>query len=185
MKKQATAIKSATEYAGDGDQFVTFNLGDEMCAIPLSGVKEIIEYGGVTPVPTMPEFIRGVINLRGRVVPVIDLSARLGRVLSSPTRRTCIIIVEIEGLEESQDMGVVVDNVNSINRIATHDIEPPPSFGMKMRVDFINGMWRAHDRFLIILDVGKVLSMEEISTLAEVATTAPAPRVETWKAASW
>ena len=169
MAKQATAVKAAAERVRDGDQFVTFNLGDEMCAIPLSGVKEIIEYGGVTPVPTMPAFIRGVINLRGRVVPVIDLSARLGRALSTPTRRTCIIIVEVEGQEESQDMGVVVDNVNSISRIAAHDIEPAPSFGTKMRVDFINGMWRASDRFLIILDVGKVLSMEEISTLAEVA----------------
>ncbi len=145
-------------------QFLAFSLAGEMYAIPLLGVKEIIEYGGVTPIPTMPAFIRGVINLRGRVVPVMDLSARFGDAATDIGERTCVVILEEEGGE--QDMGVVVDGVNAVVDIAAEDIRPPPSFGARVRVDFIQGMWKYQGRFLIILDLEKVLSVEEITQIA-------------------
>jgi purine-binding chemotaxis protein CheW len=138
-----------------------------MYAIPLLGVKEIIEYGGVTPIPTMPEFIRGVINLRGRVVPVMDMSARFGEESTAIGERTCIVILEqdTEG-KAQQDMGVVVDGVNAVIDVDLTDIEPPPTFGAKIRTDFILGMWRHEDRFVVVLDLAKVLSVEEITQIA-------------------
>lgn len=142
-------------------QYLAFSLNGEMFAIPLLGVKEIIEYGDVTHIPTMPEFIRGVINLRGRVVPVMDMSARFGEARTAIGERTCIIILEQDG--RTQDMGVVVDSVNAVIDVDPSDIEPPPSFGTKIRVDFIQGMWKYQNRFVVVLDLTKVLSVEEIT----------------------
>lgn len=167
MSKQTKAEVAATHE--NSEQYLTFNLSGEMYAIPLLGVKEIIEYGGVTPIPIMPPFIRGVINLRGRVVPVVDLASRFGGQPAEVTRRTCIVIVEIGEPGESQDMGVVVDSVSAVIDIADTDIEPPPAFGAKIRVDFIQGMWKASGRFVIVLNIGQVLSVEEITQLAGLA----------------
>lgn len=158
----------------DSEQYLTFNLGGEMYAIPLLGVKEIIEYGGVTPVPIMPGFIRGVINLRGRVVPVVDLSSRFGGKPVDVTRRTCIVIVEIGEAGAEQDMGIVVDSVSAVLDIPAEDIEPPPAFGAKIRVDFIQGMWKASGRFVIVLNIAQVLSVDEITNLAALAQESPA-----------
>lgn len=147
-------------------QYLAFSLVGEMYAIPLLGVKEIIEFGGITPIPTMPAFIRGVINLRGRVVPVMDLSARFGEANTEIGERTCIVILEQNTDGREQDMGVVVDSVNSVVDITSDDIEPPPTFGAKIRVDFIQGMWKFQDRFVVILDLAKVMSVEEITQIA-------------------
>ena len=151
-------------------QYLTFTLGSEMFAVGTLSVKEIIEYGQLTEVPMMPDFIRGVINLRGAVVPVIDLSARFGRSLTQVSRRTCIVIIEVPSGEEQQDIGVVVDAVSEVLEIPASEIEPPPAFGAKIRTDFIQGMGKVDGRFVILLDVGKVLSVDEISTLAAVAS---------------
>lgn len=150
----------------DTRQYLAFSLRGEMYAIPLLGVREIIEYSGVTPIPTMPEFIRGVINLRGRVVPVMDLSARFGEDATAIGDRTCIVIIEQSFDGRDQDMGVVVDSVNAVVDIAPGDIEPPPNFGAKIRVDFIQGMWKYDARFVIILHLAKVLSIDEITQIA-------------------
>ncbi|MBI1395793.1 MAG: chemotaxis protein CheW [Betaproteobacteria bacterium] len=150
------------------DQFLTLSLGGEMYAIHLLGVKEIIEYGNVTRVPTMPEFIRGVINLRGRVVPVVDLASRFGQSTSPVSRFTCIVIVEVATAAGTQDMGIVVDSVRAVLAIPDADIEPPPAFGARIRVDFIRGMWRADGRFAIILDVDRVLSVDEICEITHL-----------------
>lgn len=158
--------KQTEQTSLDNEQYLTFTLGGEMYAIPLLGVKEIIEYGGVTPIPTMPAFIRGVINLRGRVVPVVDLASRFGGQPVDLTRRTCIVIVEVGSEGETQDMGVVVDSVSAVIDIPGADIEPPPAFGARIRVDFINGMWKAEGRFVIILNIARVLSVDEITQLA-------------------
>ena len=147
-------------------QYLTFSLGDEMFAVGILNVKEIIEYGHLTEIPMMPAFIRGVINLRGAVVPVIDLSARFGGPASTVSRRTCIVIVEMGNGEERQDLGVIVDAVNEVLEIPRTDIEPPPSFGAKIRADFIQGMGKVEGTFVIILNVGRVLSTEEIAMLA-------------------
>lgn len=149
-------------------QYLTFTLGSEMFALGTLSVKEIIEYGQVTEVPMMPNFIRGVINLRGSVVPVIDLSARFGRSATTITRRTCIIILEVPTGDTRQDIGVVVDTVSEVLEIPTADIESAPAFGAKIRTDFIYGMGKVNGKFVILLDVGKVLSVDEIATLAAV-----------------
>ena len=156
-------------------QYLTFLLGGEMFAIGILGIKEIIEYGSLTAVPMMPQFIRGVINLRGAVVPVVDLSARFGRKASEVTPRSCIVILEVEadGADgERQDVGVVVDSVSEVLAIAAGEIEPPPSFGAKIRTDFISGMGKVGGKFVIILNAGRVLSVDEMAMLTQATGSA-------------
>ncbi|MGH8583149.1 MAG: chemotaxis protein CheW [Gammaproteobacteria bacterium] len=150
-------------------QYLTFRLGEETFAMGILRVKEIIEYGLLTVVPMMPEFVRGVINLRGRVVPVVDLALRFGRPRTVPGRRTCIVIAEVGEAGEQQEIGIIVDGVNQVLEIRPGDIEPAPSFGARLRTEFIAGMGKMEDRFLIILDITRVLSLEDMSTLAQAA----------------
>ncbi|MBI5659644.1 MAG: chemotaxis protein CheW [Nitrosomonadales bacterium] len=154
-------------------QYLTFLLGEEMFAIPILNIKEIIEYGTLTTVPMMPEFIRGVINLRGSVVPVVDLSVRFGRKAAAATKRTCIVIIEIESEDEKQDVGVVVDSVSEVLEIQHSDIEQAPSFGARVRSDFIRGMGKIAGRFVIILDVNRVLSIDEMAMLGQAGGAKP------------
>jgi purine-binding chemotaxis protein CheW len=151
----------------DAAQYLTFMLGGETFAIGILGIKEIIEYAGLTTVPMMPACVRGVINLRGAVVPVMDLSARFGRKASDITRRTCIVLVEIETEGGRQDVGVIVDAVNEVIEITPADIEPAPTFGTKIRTDFIHGMGKVEGKFVIILDTNHVLSVDEMADLAQ------------------
>lgn len=139
-------------------QYLTFTLGGEMFAIGILAVKEIIEYTSLTDVPMMSSCIRGVINLRGSVVTVMDLSVRFGRPSTPVTKRTCIVIVEVEEAGERQVIGVVVDAVNAVLEIAASDIEPPPAFGTQIRNDFIAGMGKVNGRFVILLQIGLVFS---------------------------
>ena len=155
-------------------QYLTFMLSEEMFAIGILGIKEIIEYDTLTVVPMMPACIRGVINLRGSVVPVIDLSARFGRKSAPVNKRTCIVIVEVGAANERQDVGVIVDAVNEVLDIPATDIEPAPPFGAKIRADFIEGMGKMGDRFVVILDINHVLSIEQADAIAAVETGAPA-----------
>lgn len=153
----------------EGQQFLTFTLGGEMFAIAILNIKEIIEYGQLTTVPMMPGFVRGVINLRGRVVPVIDLAVRFGRPAATATKRTCNVIVEVPCENETVDIGIVVDAVSEVLEIPAAEIEPPPSFGAKIRADFISGMGKVNGHFVIILSLDKVLSVEEMALLAGAA----------------
>lgn len=168
------AAAAARAVAADApQQYLTFNLGGEMFALAILNVKEIIEYGTVTEIPMMPNFIRGVINLRGAVVPVIDLSCRFGGPPTQVDRRTCIVIVELnEGGDDKHDVGIMVDAVSEVLEISTADIEPPPLFGAKIRTDFIEGMGKINGRFVIILSVSKVLSSEEMAMLSQAAEVA-------------
>ncbi|MFZ4481474.1 MAG: chemotaxis protein CheW [Rhodoferax sp.] len=148
-------------------QYLTFMLGGEMFSIGILAIKEIIEYDGLTEVPMMPACIRGVINLRGAVVPVMDLSARFNKPSTEVTKRTCIVIVEVKSEDEdSQVMGVVVDAVNAVLEIPSCEIEPPPAFGAKIRTDFIEGLAKVDGKFVILLDVNQVLSIEDVGALA-------------------
>jgi len=147
-------------------QHLTFQLGGEMFAVDILHVKEIIEYGSVTEIPMMPVFIRGVINLRGSVVPVVDLSARFGARRTEVGRRTCIVIIEVSDGTIEQDVGLVVDSVSEVLDISEADIEPPPSFGARIRADFIAGMAKMQGTFVILLDIDKVLDANEIADLA-------------------
>jgi purine-binding chemotaxis protein CheW len=149
-------------------QYLTFVLGGEAYAMGILAIKEIIEYGNLTEVPRMPAFIRGVINLRGAVVPVIDLGARFGKPATKVTRRTCIVIIEVPVGTETQDVGVMVDAVNAVLEIPASEIEPPPSFGANIRADFISGMGKVNGKFVIILNVHNVLSVDEMASLSVV-----------------
>jgi purine-binding chemotaxis protein CheW len=151
---------------------LTFVLGKETFAVGILIIKEILEYEEPTDVPMMPAFVRGVVNLRGTVVPVIDLSARFGRPSAAVTKRTCIVIIETALNEVRQVLGVVVDAVNEVLEIAATDIEPPPNFGTSIRTDFIQGMGKVRDKFVIILKVDSVLSTDEMEQLAGAARTA-------------
>ena len=152
-------------------QYLTFSLGGEMFAVGILNVKEIIEYGHLTEIPMMPAFIRGVINLRGSVVPVIDLSARFGSKPTEVSRRTCIVIVEVDDAEMRHDIGIMVDAVSEVLDIPASEIEPPPSFGAKIRADFIFGMGKVAGKFVIILNINKVLSVEEIAAITSTGKT--------------
>src|ERR1017187_948562 len=159
----------------DQQQYLTFMLGSEVFAIGILSIKESIEYGQLTVVPMMPEFIRGVINLRGSVVPVVDLSARFGSKGSEVTMRTCIIITEVLAEDdETNVIGVVVDAVNEVLEISASEIEPAPAFGARIRTDFIQGMGKVNGKFVILLDVGNVLSVDDFALLQRAGNSAGA-----------
>ena len=162
---------AAAKTGQEMQQYLTFMLDGEVFAIGILHIKEIIEYGQLTTVPMMPGFIRGVINLRGAVVPVVDLASRFGGKPGVVTRRSCIVILEMEVGDETQVIGVVVDAVNEVLEIAGADIEPPPSFGARIRTDFIAGMGKVGDRFVILLNADRVLSVDEMATLSVVTET--------------
>jgi purine-binding chemotaxis protein CheW len=158
-----------------GQQYLTFTVTGESFGIAIASIKEIIEYRTPTEVPMMPGYMRGIINLRGRVLPVIDLAARFGRSKLAETRRTCIVILEVREKDEQHDIGVMVDAVSAVVEIADADVEPAPSFGANLRTDFISGMGKIGEGFVILLDIGKVLSLEELASLEAPDEAAAAP----------
>lgn len=146
-------------------QHLTFYIGDELFALAVDVIREVIEYGRLTDVPMIPAFIRGVTNLRGSVIPVIDLSLRFGRAATEEGKRTCIVIVEVPHEAQLLIVGVMVDAVNSVVAVEQHHIEASPSFGANLRADFIQAMLNIDDRFIIALEIGNVLSVDEIVDL--------------------
>lgn len=151
----------------EASQYLIFTLNGESFAVDILHIREIIEFGPLTEVPMTPDMVRGVINLRGAVVPVIDLSARFGRGQTHIGRRTCIVILEIDDGEALQTLGIVVDGVTEVLEMAAADIAPPPTFGARIRADFVAGMGRVDSRFVIILNLERVLSFTELAQLAE------------------
>jgi len=151
-------------------QYLTFMLAGEVFAIGILAIKEIIEYRGLTEVPMMPACVRGVINLRGAVVPVMDLLTRFGRTPSPITKRTCIVIVEVEAAQDRHVIGIVVDAVNAVLDIPASEIEAPPAFGARIRSEFIEGMGKVNDKFVILLDANRVLSLDGVETVLAEAT---------------
>ena len=152
-------------------QYLTFTLAGQVFAVETLCVKEIIEYGQITTVPMMPTFIKGVLNLRGAVVPVIDLGVRFRSEVTAINRRSCIVILEAPSEEQAQTLGVIVDAVNAVLEIPLTDIEPAPAFGAKIRTDFISGMGKVTDKFVILLNIGKLLSVEEMAALTSISDT--------------
>jgi len=171
IRSDRRAVQSTEEQAvaATGKQYLTFTVGAEAFGIGIVSIREIVEYRRPTDVPMMPAFMRGVINLRGRVVPVIDLSVRFGRAPIEVARRTCIVILEIHQDGERHEIGVAVDAVSAVIEIADADIEPAPSFGANLRSDFISGMGKVGEKFVIILDIERVLSMDELTALTAMA----------------
>ena len=153
--------------AAAGQQFLTFLLGREVFAMDIRTVREIIQYGSLTPVPLMPDFVRGVINLRGAVVPVIDLNARFGRPVAEVGKKTCIVIFDAVREGERTELGLLVDAVSEVVDIPVGQIELPPSFGTAVRRDFIQGMGKLAERFVIILDPDKAFNVDDMARLCE------------------
>jgi len=152
-----------------GGQYLTFTLQNEVYGLDILRVREILEYTRPTTVPMMPAFVHGVINLRGNVVPVIDLAQRFGRAATTLQARTCVVIIEIDGEDGPLAIGILVDAVNAVLDMDAAQIEPAPSFGTGLRQDFIRGMARTDAGFIILLDVGRVLSVEDMAGLASAA----------------
>jgi purine-binding chemotaxis protein CheW len=149
-------------------QYLSFVLCGEEYAVNILRVKEIIEFDALTRVPAMPASVRGVINLRGRVVPVVDLAARFGLNESQITRRSCIVMVELVDNDESVVMGIIAAAVIQVLDLAEGEIEPPPSFGTAISTKFIRGMAETGKKFVIILDVDRALDVAEL--FAELPT---------------
>ena len=151
------------------NQYLTFYLAGEEYAITILKVTEIIECATLTRVPGTPSWIRGVLNLRGAVVPVVDLAVKFGLAATVVTARTCVVMVEIEHEGERLVLGVMADAVHQVAELGPEQVQPPPSFGPKVRVDCIEGMADSNGAFVVLLDIDRVLSATELLTAATVA----------------
>ena len=159
------AVKAMGEREG---KYLTFTLANEEYGIGILKIKEIIGMMPITPVPQTPEFVKGVINLRGKVIPVVDLRLRFGMEEIEYTERTCIIVVEIAGQAGTVLIGIVVDSVSEVLNIKGEDIEDTPTFGTKLNTDYILGMAKMEGGVKILLDIDRVLTGEEISLVGQV-----------------
>ena len=160
------AVKAMEEKEG---KYLTFSLAEEEYGIGILKIKEIIGMMAITTVPQTPKFVKGVINLRGKVIPVIDLRLRFGMESMDYTERTCIIVVEIEGTSGTVQIGIVVDAVSEVLNISGKDIEDTPTFGTKLNTDYILGMAKMEGGVKILLDIDRVLNGKEISLLEKAA----------------
>ena len=164
-------MTTATNEAVEQKQYLTFLLANEEYAIGILKVKEIIEYDTVTTVPKTPKWVRGVINLRGAVVPVVDLAIKFGLELTPVAKTTCIVIVETQFESQNTTIGILVDAVSQVMELATEDLQPVPEFGTRVKVDYLLGMAQLGKKFALLLDVDKVLSTDELLHLNGVASS--------------
>jgi purine-binding chemotaxis protein CheW len=167
----------ATEVSGVR-QYLSFSLGGIECALSIVTVREILQYEAITRIPSVPPSIRGVINRRGSVVPVIDLARKFGLPEAPVTRLSCILIVEAQLGGEPVTMGLLVDSVSEVVDLAPGDVEPPPAFGARVRIDFLVGMGKVAKGFLLILDLDRILSADELVAAAAVEQAAGAVPAE-------
>jgi purine-binding chemotaxis protein CheW len=163
-------------------QYLTFFLAGEEYAIEVLRVREIIEYGNVTRVPSMPTCIRGVINLRGSVLPVVDLAVKFGLPPTAPTKQTCIVVVEVELDSDGKQtvLGVLTDTVNQVIDLSDVRIQPPPAFGTRVRLPFLRGLGEVENGFILLLDIEHLFTSEELlavypSLVESAEGLAPAP----------
>jgi len=167
-----TEIKEATQH-------LTFKLDDEVFAIDISTVREVLEFSTVTKVPRTPDFMCGVINLRGGVVPVVDLRLKFGMAEAEKTVNTCIIIVEVSVDGESTVLGALADSVQEVHDFEADQIEPAPKIGTKLNTDFIKGMGKRDDQFIMILDIDKVFSSDELAIVQDTGSYRASEEVDT------
>jgi purine-binding chemotaxis protein CheW len=160
------AVKAMADREG---KYLTFTLADEEYGIGILKIKEIIGMMPVTSVPKTPEFVKGVINLRGKVIPVLDLRLRFGIEEIEYTERTCIIVVEVESLSGRVEIGIVVDSVSEVLNIKGSEIEDTPAFGTRLDTTFILGMAKMEGGIKILLDIDRVLATKEVETLQNAA----------------
>ena len=148
-----------------GQEFLIFTLGAEEYGIDILKVQEIRGYDSVTRIANAPEFIKGVINLRGSVVPVVDLAVKFGRIPSPVTRRSCIVVVEVQRDGQRTVMGIAADRVSQVAELAPGTIEPAPDFGTGVRSDWLHGLGRSDKRFILLLNTDRVLTTDEQQVL--------------------
>lgn len=160
------------------DQYLTFKLGEEVYALEIINVREVLDYTKITKVPNMPEFLKGVINLRGGVVPVVDLRLKFGMAATEFTVDTCIIIVEVHVDDELTVLGALADQVKEVVEMNPGAIEPPPRIGGRLDTEFIRGMGKQDDEFIIILNIEKIFSLRELAMVQQVSGSADAPPEE-------
>jgi len=165
------ATATATKEAVEQQQYLTFLLAGEEYAISILQVKEIIEYDTVTTVPKTPKWIRGVINLRGSVVPVVDLGVKFGMEERAVTKTSCIVIIETQFEGNGAVIGIVADAVSQVMDLAAEDIRTVPEFGTRIKVDYLLGMAQLGKKFALLLDVDKVLSTDELLNLTELSAS--------------
>jgi len=149
-------------------QYLTFKLDDEVFALEIVKVREVLDFTDVTKVPQTPVFMRGVINLRGSVVPVVDMRVKFSMGEAEATVNTCIIITEVIMEGEPSLLGALVDSVQEVLELDPDEIEPPPRIGTKLNTEFIRGMGKHHEAFIIILDIDKVFSSDELIAVQDV-----------------
>jgi purine-binding chemotaxis protein CheW len=149
-------------------QYLTFRLAEETFAVDVAKVREILDFTAITKVPQTPDFMRGVINLRGSVVPVVDMKLKFGLEKTEKTVDTCIIVIEIAIDGETTVVGSLADKVEEVLELEPEQIELPPRIGMKLNTDFIRGMGKTGDTFTIILDTDRIFSFEECTSLGEL-----------------
>ena len=162
--------------AKDINQFLTFTLGREIFALDIGTVREVLELTTITRIPRTPPFMRGVINLRGHAVPVVDMRLKLGMSKGEDSVDTCIIIVEIDFEGEQTVMGALVDSVREVFEMAPEAIEAAPKMGAAVNAEYIRGMGRQNDNFIIILDIGKIFSAEELALVRNAGGAEKAPQ---------
>ncbi len=160
-------------------QYLTFRLGDEVFALEISKVREVLDYTTITKVPRTPDFMRGVINLRGNVVPVVDMRLKFGMSQTEKTVNTCIIIVEIALDGDNTVLGALADSVQEVVELGPEQIEPAPKIGTRLNTEFIRGMGKRDEHFIIILDIDRVFSASELSLVQETGEEMPAGKAET------
>lgn len=165
-------METGTQSVQESQQ-LTFLIAEEEYAVGILRVREIIQFEKVTRVPKTPPWIRGVINLRGSIVPVVDLAVKFGLRETQVTSATCIVITEVEIGGEQTVMGLLADAVSQVIRLEPGEIETPPAFGATVQTDFLLGMGRAAGRLVLMLDVDKVLSTDELLVAADAAAEPP------------
>ncbi len=165
-----TTAATGILHLAEAGKYLTFRLGEEIFGLPILKVQEIIGMMPVTAVPRVPEYVRGVINLRGKVIPVIDLRLKFGLEGKEDTSRTCIIVLQVASGKGTVVMGTIVDEVSEVVNVAENQIEPPPSFGASVDTAFILGMGKIGDKVVMLLDVDRVLSAGEVVALGSVVT---------------
>lgn len=156
-----------TEDMEQTNQYLTFQLDEEVFALEISKVREVLDFSDLTKVPQTPEFMRGVINLRGSVVPVVDMRLKFGMAGAEATVNTCIIIVEVIMDGEASVLGALVDSVQEVLDIEPDQIELPPRIGSKLNTEFIRGMGKYEERFVIILNIDRVFSCDELAIVKQ------------------
>ena len=152
----------SAQMAQEKTTYLTFGLGEETFAMDVSNVREVLDVIDVTKVPRTPDYMLGVINLRGGVVPVVDMRIKFGLPATEESVDTCIIVTEVDLDGESTIIGALADSVQEVFEMAADEIEPPPSLGMRLNAEFVKGMGKRDDRFIIILDVNRIFSTEEL-----------------------